>query len=307
MKYILGHKNPDTDSVCSAIAYQNFLHQVGVESKVVVLGELNKETKFVLDYFGVTVPEKVKELPKDSKVVLVDHNEKEQSIDNLDELEIVGILDHHKIKMQTDKPIYIHVEPVGSSCSIVAKKFFAKKVEMSREIAGILMAGIISDTLFFRSPTTTEKDRELVEKLNTIVKMGDLEAFSLQMFDAKSDVRDLSTEEIIKLDYKVFEFGGEKYGIGVMETTNKDFGLERKDEVAEKLAEMKSQNGLKAVFLSVIDILKKESWTICSDMEASELFKKMFKAEEKDGVLFVPNLVSRKKEIVPVFERELNV
>jgi manganese-dependent inorganic pyrophosphatase len=145
-----------------------------------------------------------------------------------------------------------------------------------------------------------------VAKLNEIVKIADLEAFSMKMFDAKSDVKDLSTEEIIKLDYKEFEFGGEKYGIGVMETTNKDFGLERKEEIAEKLAEMKKRDNLKAIFLSVIDILKQESWTICSGEEERDLFKKMFKAEEKDGVLFVPNLVSRKKEIVPVFEKFLS-
>lgn len=306
MKHILGHKNPDTDTVCSAIGYQEFLSLKKIDSKAFALGDVNNETKFVLNYFGVDVPEIVSELPHDSEIVLVDHNEDNQSIDNLNDLDIVEIIDHHKIKLQTDKPIKIHIEPLGSSCSIVAKKFFEKGFHIQREIAGLLLAGIISDTLYFRSPTTTDKDKELAQKLNKIVGIDDLEAFSMEMFDAKSDVSEISTKELVKLDYKVFEFGGNNYGIGVMETTNKQFGLERREEIEENLSEIKNEDNLKGVFFSVIDILKKESYTICSGKEEEELFTEMFKAEEKEDVLFVDNIVSRKKEIVPVFEKHLN-
>ena len=253
------------------------------------------------------LPDQISEFPQGTEIILMDHNEEGQSIENINDLDIVEIIDHHKIKLQTDKPIRIHIEPLGSSCSIVAKKFFAKGFEMSQGIAGILLAGIISDTLYFRSPTTTEKDKELVEKLNEIVGIEDLEEFSMKMFDAKSDVSEISTEDLVRLDYKVFDFGGENYGIGVMETTNKDFGLERKDEILENLKKVKKMDNLKGAFLSVIDILKKESYTICSGDEEVELFKKMFdNVEDRDGVLFVDNIVSRKKEIIPVFERFLN-
>ncbi len=306
MKHILGHKNPDTDTVCSAIGYHEFLKLKNVESKAFTLGELNNETKFVLDYFGISAPDQVQELPQNSEIILVDHNEDSQSIDNLDDLEIVEIIDHHKVKIQTDKPIKIHVEPLGSSCSIVAKKYFAKGFHISREIAGLMLAGIISDTLYFRSPTTTEKDKELAMELNKIVGIEDLEEFSIQMFDAKSNVSELTTEELVKLDYKVFDFGGEGYGIGVMETTNKEFGLERKAEILKVLAKIKKTDKLKGVFFSVIDIFKKESYTICSSEEEEKLFIKMFDAENRDQILFVDNIVSRKKEIIPVFEKTLN-
>ncbi|MCK4635310.1 MAG: manganese-dependent inorganic pyrophosphatase [Candidatus Moranbacteria bacterium] len=307
MKHIIGHRNPDTDTICSAMGYQNFLQNKNIESKAFALGDLNNETKFILDYFDMELPDQISEFPQGTEIILMDHNEEGQSIENINDLDIVEIIDHHKIKLQTDKPIRIHIEPLGSSCSIVAKKFFAKGFEMSQGIAGILLAGIISDTLYFRSPTTTEKDKELVEKLNEIVGIEDLEEFSMKMFDAKSDVSEISTEDLVRLDYKVFDFGGENYGIGVMETTNKDFGLERKDEILENLKKVKKMDNLKGAFLSVIDILKKESYTICSGDEEVELFKKMFdNVEDRDGVLFVDNIVSRKKEIIPVFERFLN-
>lgn len=306
MKYIVGHKNPDTDTICSAIGYQKLLELRGEKSEARALGNVNNETELVLNHFSVDAPTVIAELPRDSEIVLMDHNEEGQSIDNVNDLDIVEIIDHHKIKLQTDKPIQIHIEPLGSSCSIVAKKFFQEGRDIPKEIAGLLLSGIISDTLYFRSPTTTDQDKELVEKLNAIVGIDDLEKFSMQMFDAKSDISEIATVDLVKMDYKVFEFGGENYGIGVIETTNKDFALERKNELLENLVKVKEDDDLKGVFLSVIDILKKESFTLCSGAEEAELFTKMFSAEDQDGVLFVPNLVSRKKEIVPVFEKNLN-
>jgi len=302
MKNIIGHKNPDTDSVCSAIAYANFLNLQNEEARAFALGELNKETQFVLEKFGIDFPEVVSELPAQSEVILLDHNEKGQAIDNLEELELVEIIDHHKVDIQTEKPISICVKPLGSSCSIIAEKYFAEGVELDNKIAGILMAGIISDTLFFRSPTTTETDKILVEKLNEIVRIEDLEKLSLEMFNAKSDLGDISVEELIKLDYKTFDFKDGKYGIGVMETTNVDYGLNRREEVFAKLAEIKEKDDLKAVYFTIVDILNEKSYTLYSDDEAKELFVKLFKAEDRDGILFVDKLVSRKKQIVPVFE-----
>lgn len=302
MRNIIGHKNPDTDSVCSAVAYANFLTKQNEEAKAFALGELNKETKFVLEKFGVDFPEVISELPAESEVVLLDHNEKGQAIDNLDELELVEIIDHHKVDIKTEKPISICVKPLGSSCSIIAEKYFTENVELDKQIAGILMAGIISDTLFFRSPTTTETDKNLVEKLNKIVQVEDLEELSLEMFNAKSDLGDISVEELIKLDYKTFEFKDGKYGIGVMETTNVAYGLDRQKEIFAKLTEIKAQDNLKAVYFTIVDILNEKSYTLYSDEEAKELFVKLFKAEDQDGILFVDKLVSRKKQIVPVFE-----
>ncbi len=302
MKHIIGHKNPDTDTTCSALAYENFLSKQGVDAKAFALGKLNKETEFVLEQFGVEAPEQITELPHGAEIILLDHNEEKQSIDNLKDLDIVEIIDHHKVKIETDKPISIFIKPLGSSCSIIAEKYFDTNTQLSKSIAGILLSGIISDTLFFRSPTTTETDRELVEKLNDIVGIDDLEEFSLKMFDAKSDLGDIDVEDLIRLDYKTFDFSDGTYGIGVMETTNIDFGLNRKDEIVEKLKQIKEKDNLKGVFFVIVDILNEKSYTLCSGENEIELFKRLFDASDENGTLFVDKLVSRKKQIVPVFE-----
>ena len=238
MKYIIGHQNPDTDTICSALVYQDYLEQKREKAKAYALGHLNNETKFVFKKFNVEEPEHVHEIPKNSEIILLDHNEETQSIDNIGDLDIVEIIDHHKVKLETDKPISILIKPLGSSCSIIAEKYFETNTELSKVNASLLIAGIISDTLYFRSPTTTQTDKDLVEKLNQIAKIGDLETFSLEMFKAKSDLGDIDTEELIKLDYKIFEIEDRKFGIGVMETTNKDFGLNRKEELKTKLKEI---------------------------------------------------------------------
>ncbi|OGD68471.1 manganese-dependent inorganic pyrophosphatase [Candidatus Campbellbacteria bacterium RIFCSPLOWO2_01_FULL_34_15] len=302
MLHIIGHKNPDTDTICSALVYADFLNQKGTEAKAYALGPLNKETKFVFEKFGEKDPEHIKELPKGTEIILLDHNEEGQSIDNIKDLDIVEIIDHHKVKIETDKPISIYIEPLGSSCSIIAKKYFETRTELSKVNASLLIAGIISDTLFFRSPTTTQIDKDLVEKLNEIARIEDLEKFSLEMFNAKSDLGNMPVEEIIKLDYKIFEFAGNKYGIGVMETTNKDYGLNRKDEITAKLKEIKTKDELKAVFFSIVDILNEASYTLTSGDEETEMFTKIFGAVEKEGALFVDKLVSRKKQVVPRFQ-----
>lgn len=306
MKSIIGHRNPDTDTICAAIAYQDFLKKKDIEAKAFALGNLNKETKFVLNKFGVDFPEVINQLPKDSEIILVDHNEEDQSIENFNDLNVIEVIDHHKANIQTDKPIRIHIEPLGSSCSVITKKFLAKNFEISQKIAQILIAGIISDTLFFRSPTTTETDKKLVEKLNEIAKIdppaGGLEKFSLEMFNAKSDVSDVSTEDLVKMDYKNFNFSGHKYGIGVMETTNKEFGLERKEEIEKVLRKIKTEESLEAVVFSIVDILQGENYTLCSGDEERNILKEIFEFEEKQGVLFKKGLVSRKKEIVPLIE-----
>lgn len=309
MKYIIGHTNPDTDTICSALVYEDYLKQKGeTDVQAYALGHLNNETKFVFEKFGVTAPEHVHEIPKNSEIILLDHNEETQSIENVKDLEIVEIIDHHKIKLETDRPIKIHIEPLGSSCSIIAKKYFKSGREISKENASLLIAGIISDTLFFRSPTTTATDRALVEQLNEVAQIDDLEKFSLEMFDAKSDLGDIETEDLIKLDYKVFDFAeGQKYGVGVMETTNKGFGLSRKDEVVAKLKEIKERDNLQGVYFSIIDILNEESFTLCADGENKNLWVKLFETEDREGVLFVDNLVSRKKQIMPVFQNYFKV
>ena len=303
VKYVLGHKNPDTDSTCSSVIYSQYLTAKGVENKVIKLGDINNETKFVLEKFNVQVPETVTELEEGSELVLLDHNEAKQSIDNRDKYKIYQIIDHHKFDFAVKEPLYIRSEPIGSSCSIVAKILFEDNFEISKAQASLLISAILSDTLYFRSPTTTEEDKQIVNKLNEIAQIGDLEAYSLEMFAAKSDLGDIEVEKLIKLDYKEFDFNGKKYGIGVMETTSPQYGLNRKEEIIEKLKEIKQKDNLDGVFLSIVDILNEKNTTLYPDKEIEETLKDVFNAEiVEEGVANLNDAISRKKQIVPKLE-----
>ena len=249
MKHLLSHKSPDTDSIVSGIVYARLLNKQKKfqQAKAYALGEPNNETKYILNTFDVETPEIIETLPAGSDVILMDHNEVGQAIDNLDELNLVGIVDHHKFVLKTETPLFIRAEPIGSTCSIVTKMFNEGNIQIDKNTAQILISGIISDTLYFRSPTTTIEDKKLVEQLNEIAQIEDLEAHSLNLFKAKSDLGDISAKDMIRLDYKKFNFAGDDYTIGVMETTNPAFGLNKKDEVLAALKEIKEENNQEEV------------------------------------------------------------
>ncbi len=303
-KYLISHRSPDTDTICSAIVYGNFLRRkFGYDVEVCRLGDLNNETKFVLERFNLEVPNLVTELEEGSEIILMDHNEAKQSINNIENYKIVQIIDHHKFNLTTKDPLFIRAEPIGSTCSIVAKMFFENGMEISKNEAGALISAIISDTLYFRSPTTTKEDIDLVKKLNEIVGIDDLERYSLELFDRKSDLGDISVEELIRMDYKEFNLNGKKIGIGVMETTNPNFALSRKDEIVSKLKEIKENDGLDLVFLSIIDILEERNITIYPDEESNRILAKAFSVDlGSNGLIDLKRIISRKKQIVPKLE-----
>lgn len=305
VKYLISHKNPDTDAICSSIVYSELLSEKGIENKAIKLGNINNETAFILSKFNFKEPQTTTSLEDGSEVILMDHNEAKQSINNIENLIISQIIDHHKFAIQTGNPLFIRAEPIGSTCSIVAKLFEENKIELTKELASLLVSGIISDTLYFRSPTTTNEDKEIVQRLNKIAQIDDLEAYSLEMFNAKSDLGDIDVEELIKLDYKVFEFAGKNYGIGVMETTSPQYGLDRKDEIIPKLKEIKSKDNLEGIFFSIIDILNEKNTTMFADESDKELLVKIFDAKVEDNLADLGNIVSRKKQVVPQFEKHL--
>ena len=224
---IIGHKNPDTDAICSAIAMQEFMNAKGHKSQAYRLGELNKETEFVLEYANTQSPELATSFEDGSELVLVDHNEKNQTIDNIENYSLYYIVDHHKFSLETATPLYIRAESTASTCSIIAKMFEEEQLEISKKVATLMISAIISDTLYFRSPTTTQEDKDITQRLNKIARIEDLEQYSLEMFNAKSDLGDITAIEMIQLDYKEFEFNRKMYGIGVMETTNPEFGTQK--------------------------------------------------------------------------------
>lgn len=306
IKYVFGHKKPDTDSILSAILYSNFLNKKNTEAKAIKLGDINNETKFILEKFGIELPETVEELEKGSEVVLVDHNENIQSINNIEELKIDSIIDHHRFDIRVDVPINIRAEILGSTCSILYKIFKEQNYEISKDEAGLLISGIISDTLYFRSPTSTDEDKQIIEQLNKIAEIEDLEKYSLEMFGAKSDLGEMEIEKIVKMDYKEFEFKGKKYGIGVIETTNPDYIFGRKEEVVEALIEIKKKDGLKGIMVSVIDILNEHNKTIVADEHEAEILRAIFDGKEiEHNVYSLGPVLSRKKQIVPKLEKHL--
>jgi manganese-dependent inorganic pyrophosphatase len=306
VKYIFGHTKPDTDSILSAILYANFLNKKNIEAKAIKLGEINNETKFILEKFNIEIPETIKELEENSEIILVDHNENIHSIKNIEKLNINTIIDHHRFDIRIDMPINIRSEALGSTCSILFKIFKEQNYKISKKEAGLLISGIISDTLYFRSPTSTDEDKQIIEELNQIAKIEDLEKYSLEMFNAKSDLGEMEIEKIIKMDYKEFEFGGEKYGIGVIETTNPDYIFSRKDEFVEALIDIKKKENLKGILVSVIDILNEHNKTIVPDSHEAEILRAVFDGKEiEHNVYSLGPILSRKKQIIPHLEKHL--
>ena len=303
---IVGHKNPDTDSVISAIALQEFFTKVlGKESKAYRAGVLNNETKFLLEKFGVEVPEIITTFEEDASVALVDHNEAGQVVDGLNYGNVDYIFDHHKLAITTEKPIFCRMEPIGSTSSLVAKMLFEKNVEVSDVIAKLLLAGILSDTLNLMSPTTTAEDRELAIKLNEIAKLN-VEEFVGEMFNAKSSLEGISVDEVITLDYKNFEMGSAKVGIGTWETTNPASVNAKKVEILQALIAKKAADKLDKIFFMVVDILKQACQLYIISEDEKVLAEKVFGGKTENDILFLQGFVSRKKQIVPQLTEELS-
>jgi manganese-dependent inorganic pyrophosphatase len=294
--YVIGHKNPDTDSIVSAIAAAQLFNAEPAKA-----GEINKETKYILDTFGFDVPQ---DLPQEEKkVVLVDHNSPDESLAQGEEL--IGIYDHHKLgNPHTSEPINVRIETLGSTAALIGKMYQEKGVILSKEIASILICAIISDTLKFTSPTTTDEDKSVAEELNKIAQL-DLDKVAEEMFNAKSDISDISTEDLLGKDYKVFDMDGKKVGIGVWETVNTQVIVDRKEEIIEKLLDLKQKDGLDYVYFAAVDILAGNSELFILDDNTGDVAKKTFGQEIINNIMHLPGIVSRKKQITPKIEETL--
>lgn len=296
---IVGHKNPDTDSIVSAIAAQEYLIQVLKKEAVAFrAGELNNETKFVLEYFGVQKPEVIGELGQDDVIALVDHNEAGQIATPIGFEKVEYIFDHHKLSISTEKPIFCRCEPLGSTSSLMAKLFAENGNMPSEKIAKLLLAGILSDTLKFTSPTTTDEDKAIADKLNVIAKL-DMDSFTNDMFKAKSSLEGIGVAEIISLDYKVFEMGNKKIGIGTWETTDPDIVNKKSAEIKKQLEAKKETEGLSMIFFMVVDIIKQNCFLYVVGQEEKEVARQIFGGNEKGDIVELAGVVSRKKQIVP--------
>ncbi len=292
MLYIFGHKSPDTDTICSAIAYSYLKNQLGEEAQAFRLGEPDDETRFVLKKFSVSLPPLL-DSAKGKDVIMVDHNEFEQSANDIEEANIVEIIDHHKLKFSWDKPIFILTIPLGSTSTIISKLFEFKKIEIPENIAGLLLSAILSDTSILTSPETTEIDKNGIENV--------LE-YGIKLLKIKTKIPEKSPREIILGDYKVYEFNGRKVLIGQVKTIDDKEVLERKEEIFEEMRKIKEENKLFGVLLMITDILKEGS-TLVVVADDIKPFEKAFNIRLDSGFAWLEGAISRKKQIVPPLER----
>lgn len=243
--------------------------------------------------------------PQRKKVILVDHNEYQQSADGIKEAEIVEVVDHHKIgNISTSMPISFRNVPVGSTCTIVYSMFKENNIEIPREIAGMMISGIISDTLLFRSPTTTDTDRRVVEELNEILNL-DLEEYAMEVFKAGTSLEGYTIEEIFYRDFKQFEIEGHKIGVGQVFTLDIDEIFNKKDEYLDFMEKAHRENEYYLTLLILTDILKEGSYVLFKSSK-SNIIKRAFKVEEEQGV-FIEGLVSRKKQVVPNITKAIHL
>jgi len=311
--YIIGHLKPDTDSVVAAMAlaklYQNVTCFGYQNVEAAITASVNPETTFLLNKFAIASPKIIKasELSSEDQVILVDHNEASQRLEGLDPNQIVEIIDHHKANLNFEQPIYLTFKTWGSSNTIIA--FMMKKNDFApdQKLASLMLAAILSDTVGFKSATCTPRDKEMAKWLAEIAKIDDLDAFSLEIFKAKSDVSKLSCEEIVKNDYKVFDFGGKKVMIDQLETVEQDKVLsEKKDCLLEAMAKVKNELKADMIFVAITDILKVNTKLLIIDEEADKVAAKAFGGTTQDRILDIGGRLSRKKEIAPPIEKALN-
>lgn len=296
--FITGHKNPDTDSICSALSYAALKQAQGVEAVAVRLGEVGKEAQYALDYFQVEAPELIASVEEKQAVMLVDHNEPAQSVDGLDKAELLEIVDHHRLGgLNTANPIFVHIEPVGCTATIITKMFDCQKVELPKKIAGLLLSAIVSDTVLFKSPTCTEQDKAAAEKLAVIAGVN-LKDYGMAMLKAGADLGDLTPAQIAKTDSKPFSFGKYKAivaQISVMDTADI---LAKKAELVAAMQELCQNEGYDMSLLMVTDIME-ESTELVFVGEPKQLIADAFGKDASGDSIYLPGVMSRKKQIVP--------
>lgn len=300
--YVVGHKSPDTDSVAAAISYANLKNQLGMPEIYVpaAAGTINAETKFVLDHFSVPVPETITD-GKGKKIVLVDHNEVGQAVENIKEATILEVIDHHKIgDITTPNPIFFHNEPVGSTATIVSAMYDQHKVPISREMAGVMISAILSDTVLFKSPTCTAKDKEEVAKLAKITG-EDFQEYGIAMLTAKSDISSKTAMDIVKGDYKHFDFAGTKAGVGQIEVMDLSVLAPRKKDILETMEKVRKDEGLSFVLIMLTDVMKEASDLLFVGTPVDK-FEKAFAGKMENNSIYKKGVLSRKKQVIPPLE-----
>lgn len=302
---IFGHQNPDTDSIMSAIAVENLENKIGVnKTKACRIGKINKETQYALKYFDAKEPELIEELEEGDEVILVDHNGYGQSAKGRDKAKILKVIDHHNISgIETADPLFYLAMPVGCTCTIIYEMYVANNIEIEPEIAGLMLSAIISDTLLFTSPTTTPKDEEVAKKLAEIANV-DMNKYGLDMLKAGTELSDFTPEQIINIDSKEYNTNGIKYQVAQVNVADIEDVLKIKEEIEKEIDKFVSTNNINLYVLMITDILKNNSQIIVKG-ERSDIAERAFNVKLEEDMAFLPGVVSRKKEVVPVINENI--
>ena len=300
---IFGHKNPDTDTICSSMVKQILNEKDGkTNTQAVRLGNVNKETQYVLDYLKIEAPELIEGVKKGQEVILIDHNEFSQSADGIEKAKIIGVIDHHRIaNFQTTEPLYYTARPYGCTSTILFKDFKQKGIEIEKTEAILMASAIISDTLLFKSPTTTSHDKEALKELAKIANI-DLDTYGIEMLKAGTDLDDFSEEELINLDAKKFEENGVKCVIAQVNTVSIEDVLKRKEKLEEAINNEIEKDNLNLFVFAITDILNSNSQIIALG-NRTDIIEKSYKLE--DNMAFLKGVVSRKKQILPMVEKNI--
>lgn len=302
----IGHINPDTDTVLSAILISRFAQEIfGFDVAPKIAGSINNETKYLLEFFNIVKPEIVEKIT-DENVVLVDTTEPGQILPGLTDVNLAAIIDHHNLGgLKSGKPILARIEPVGCTASVIYKILKERKIKIDAVSAALIIACIVSDTLNLASPTTSPDDKKIIKEANKIAKL-DLKEFVKKQFTAKSSLEGITTSDIISKDYKNFVMGKSKVGIGVWETTDAETITSKKNELLAALAQKKEAEKLDFVFFLIVDILKENGIMYVADAPEKNLVEKIFGGKVQNSELFLKGVVSRKKQIVPPLMAELS-
>ena len=301
---VFGHKAPDTDSTGSPIIWAWYLTEVkGTPAKAVLLGEPNTEAAFMLKHWGLDKPEIIADVSADDSVVIVDTNNPAELPASVNDAKILGIIDHHMLVggIKTKTPIDITIRPLACTATIMHDLMGADLARAPRGVKGAMLSCILSDTLEFRSPTTTDHDRAVAEKLaaDLGVKIAD---FAAEMFAAKSDVSAFSDSELLRMDSKEYNVAGKELRVSVLETTAPKVVLDRKDSLMASMVDVAKEDGADQVLLFVVDILKEEATLLVPNDLVKQMAEASFGCTVTGDTVVLPGIMSRKKQIIPALK-----
>lgn len=301
---IYGHKNPDTDTICSALAYAELKTLLGEEVEARRLGELNEETKFVLDYFDVKAPELIDNI-SGKKVILVDHNERTQTADGFEEAHVLEVIDHHRVaNFNVSDPLKMRLEPYGCTATILLDMYKENSKLPTPKVAGLMLSAIVSDTLLFKSPTCTPKDvmagKELAKLAGVI-----LEEYGLDMLKAGTNLSSKTEKELLNMDMKIFEVDNVRMSVAQVNTVNEEELLSKKDAILKEMKELKEKEKLTFVLFIITNILTNDSLGIVYG-DNLEIVEQAFKEKIEEDLIVLKGVVSRKKQVIPPLTDAIN-